>query len=89
MPRHELLSRTETAAYLKLKRTTLDVWAARRRGPACVKLGVARSARVLYPLNEIERYLADPLRYRWPARGRKHNSSGTSPSGKKERRSEK
>jgi hypothetical protein len=87
MPRHELLSRTETATYLKLKRTTLDVWASRRRGPACVKLGHARSARVLYPLNEIERYLADPLRYRWPARGRKQNSSGASLSGNTKERS--
>lgn len=74
MARDVLLSRKETAAYLRIKTATLDVWASRGRGPAFIKLGDARSAKVLYPFAEIKRYLADPVSYRWPAKTRKVRS---------------
>ena len=78
----DLLSRQETASILGLATATLEAWASAGIGPEFIKLGTGRSARVRYPRSGIERFLASPAKY-LPSRGRKQNSRGTSPSGKK------
>jgi hypothetical protein len=60
------LSRREAAAVLRLAASTLRAWASKRRGPGFIKLGEGRSARVLYPAEEITKFLSDPTGYEPP-----------------------
>jgi len=57
------LSRREAAEALRLKATTLRSWASRGIGPAFIKIGESRSARVLYAVEEVRRFLSDPIGY--------------------------
>lgn len=52
------LDRDTAAAYLGLKRKTLDNWRTQGRGPRYVKFG----ARVLYPVAELDAFAAASLR---------------------------
>ncbi len=63
-PNH--LSRPDAAAALCLSASTLRAWASKRRGPGFIKLGEGRSARVLYPAEEIAKFLSDPTGYEPP-----------------------
>lgn len=60
------LSRPQVAEMLCLKTATLRTWVSQGRGPSFVKMGSGRSARVLYPLQEVERYLLTPVTYQPP-----------------------
>jgi len=62
--RRSMLPRGAAAVYCGLKESTLrDWWAAGDRGPAGVKIGSARQSRVFYPIEELDRWRADPLGY--------------------------
>jgi hypothetical protein len=66
--RRSMLPRKAAARYLGLSEVYLrDAWAA-GVGPRAVKLGTCRQSRVLYPLEELDRWRSDPLGYSTPAR---------------------
>jgi len=66
--RRSMLTRKAAARYLGLSEVYLrEAWAA-GVGPRAVKLGVERQSRVLYPIEELDRWRADPLNYSTPAR---------------------
>jgi hypothetical protein len=50
------LTPAELAARWHIHPTTLSNWRMQGRGPAYVKLGAGRNARVLYPTDEVEAY---------------------------------
>jgi hypothetical protein len=64
----KLVDRREAARILGLKESTLRRWWSAGRGPAGVKLSTARSGRVLYRVEELLRWSADPASYSRPAR---------------------
>lgn len=67
--RRTMLSRPDAARYLGISETTLrDWWASGDKGPAAVKIGPSRQARVFYPVEELDRWRSDPLGYRQRAR---------------------
>jgi predicted DNA-binding transcriptional regulator AlpA len=54
LPVDPLLTRQEAADLLKLKCSTLEVWAVKGRGPSFLKIG-ARAVR--YRLSEVQRWV--------------------------------
>lgn len=63
-----MLTRRDAARYLGLSECYLrEAWAA-GTGPKAIKLGERRQSRVLYPLEELDRWRRDPSRYDTPAR---------------------
>lgn len=72
----QTVSRTQAAAIIGVKPDTMKHWAMQSRGPMpAAKLGTQRQSRVLYELEEIERWRADPKRYERRAYGR-HQQRG-------------
>jgi hypothetical protein len=66
--RRSMLTRRDAARYLGLSETYLrDAWA-QSVGPRAVKLGTERQSRILYPVEELDRWRSDPLNYSTPAR---------------------
>jgi hypothetical protein len=64
-----MLPRPAAAKYLGLQETTLrDWWASGDTGPAGVKLGTSRQARVFYPVAELDAWKTDPIGYSRRAR---------------------
>ena len=58
-----LLTRPEVAARLRLKESTLRLWAANGTGPKFVRLGLSDKSPVRFLEDEVDRYLADPEAY--------------------------
>lgn len=53
----ELLTVPQVASLLKLKTTTLDQWRHYRAGPAYIRLGTSRTARIRYRRIDVEAWL--------------------------------
>ena len=70
----QTVSRTQAAAIIGVKPDTMKRWMMQHRGPApAAKLSAAQQGRVLYAVDEIERWRADPTGYRWPSQPRRRN----------------
>jgi hypothetical protein len=54
----EKLARAEAARYLGIGPRTLEGWALRGDGPAYLKLGTARAARVVYRRRDLDAFAA-------------------------------
>lgn len=66
--RQTMLNRQQAARYLGLAPSTLrDLWAA-ARGPRAIKFGHCRQSRILYPVEELDRWRLDPTGYSATAR---------------------
>jgi hypothetical protein len=59
----KLLTREQAAELLAVQPHTLACWRSEGRGPAIVRFGVERSARVRYRQSEVLRFAADPVAY--------------------------
>lgn len=70
----QTVNRTQAAAIIGVKPDTMKRWAMQHRGPApAAKLSPAQQGRVLYAVDEIKRWRADPTGYRWPSPPRRRN----------------
>ncbi|MBS0251079.1 MAG: helix-turn-helix domain-containing protein [Proteobacteria bacterium] len=56
------LTTEELAAMLKKKPRTIEDWRLDGKGPEYIKLGVGTTARVLYPLSEVNKWLTSLLK---------------------------
>jgi hypothetical protein len=65
---HEYLTREQAAEVLGCRPSTLKHWYAEGRGPATVKFGESRQARVRYPRTELLAFAENPTAYQRPAR---------------------
>lgn len=54
MTTYQKLNTEEAAAYLGIKRNTLEVWRCKHKGPRYSKIGT----RVLYDVNDLEAFFA-------------------------------
>jgi len=59
-----LLTTEELAAMLRRSSRTVEDWRLDGKGPECIKLGIGQTARILYPLSEVEKWLATMQRKR-------------------------
>lgn len=67
-PIPQTVTRAQAAAIIGVKSDTMKRWKMQRRGPApFAKLSAAQQGRVLYAVEEIARWRADPTGYRWPS----------------------
>lgn len=65
-------SEADAAEYLGLQPQTLRLWRSQRRGPAYIKLGTGRFARVRYRVQDLDAWLAGQvITPRRPGRPRK------------------
>lgn len=71
-PFEQTVSRREASRLTGLSSATLKKMALQRRGPAFIKLGASKQARVLYRLADLERWQRDPAGYEAKHRGPKH-----------------
>lgn len=66
--RRTMLTRKDAATYLGVRPGFLrDAWA-QGIGPRAIKLGTKRQSRVLYAIEELDRWRSDPQSYDTPAR---------------------
>lgn len=65
---HEYLTREQAAEVLGCRPSTLKHWYAVGRGPATVKFGESRQARIRYPRAELLRFAENPSGYNGPVR---------------------
>lgn len=59
----EFLDRERTAARLGISVHTLKRWGTAGTGPTPIKMGGTKQARTFWPLEEIEKFLANPAAY--------------------------
>jgi hypothetical protein len=71
-PFEQTVSRRVASELTGLAPATLKKMALQHRGPAFIKLGASKQARVLYHLADLERWKRDPAGYEAKHRGPKH-----------------
>jgi hypothetical protein len=71
-PFEQTVSRREASRLTGLSPATLKKMAGHHRGPAFLKLGTSKQARVLYRLADLKRWQRDPAGYEAKQRGRRH-----------------
>ena len=57
-----LLTTEELAAMLRVSARTIEDWRLDRKGPHFIKMGIGKTARILYPLKEVEIWMQQRLR---------------------------
>jgi predicted DNA-binding transcriptional regulator AlpA len=55
----EALSSAQAAAMLGIKRTTLEIWRYRGKGPRFVKFGKAKQSGVVYRRSDVEAWMTE------------------------------